>query len=49
MRNLFVFFTSFTSRITRAGWEEPYQSKAEPLLLDDTAASDEETTELKTE
>lgn len=49
MRNLFVFFTSFTSRITRAGWEEPYQSKAEPLSLDDTAASDEETTELKTE
>ncbi len=49
MRNLFVFFTSFTSRKTRAGWEEPYQSKAEPLSLDDTAASDEETTELKTE
>lgn len=49
MRNLSLFFTSFTSRITRAGWEEPYQSKAEPLSLDDTAASDEETTELKTE
>ena len=49
MRNLSLFFTSFTSRITRAGWEEPYLSKAEPLSLDDTAASDEETTELKTE
>ena len=49
MRNLFVFFTSFTSRITCAGWEEPYQSKGEPLLQDDTAASDEETTELKIE
>ena len=49
MRNLSLFFTSFTSRITRAGWEEPYQSKAEPLSLDDTAASDKETTELKTE
>ncbi len=49
MRNLSLFFTSFTSRITRAGWEEPYQSKAEPLSLDDIAASDEETKELKTE
>ena len=37
MRNLSLFFTSFTSRITRAGWEEPYQSKAEPLSLDYSA------------
>ena len=40
---------SHAGGVVCAGWEEPYQSETEPQSPDDTAASDDETTELKTE
>ena len=49
MRNLSLFFTSFTSRITRAGWEEPSQGSPQSKSPDYSATSDKGTTELKIE
>ena len=49
MRNLFVFFASVTSRITRAGWEVPYQGSPQAKSPDYSATSDKGTTELKIE
>ena len=40
---------SHAGGVVCAGWEEPCQSETEPQSPDDTAASDDETTELKTE